>query len=151
MGTPENTKIVLDVMVGGLTTILRMCGYDAVYALDRDAEADEAVIDLATREGRTIVTRDREIDDRFDETLLLTSTDTDEQLRELRAAGFALQLAEPGRCSRCNGELERVEDGPEPVDGPDPEAEAVWQCVACGHHFWKGSHWEDVRSRLDDL
>lgn len=150
MSRPADTKVLLDVMVGGLTSILRMCGYDTVYALDRDAEGDEAVIDIARREGRTIVTRDRQIAERFDETLLLTSTETDEQLRELRAAGFTLQLAEPGRCSRCNGELELVRDGTAPEDGPDPEVEPVWRCLECGHHFWKGSHWEDVRSRLDD-
>ena len=149
MATPADTTVLLDVMVGGLTSILRMGGYDTVYALDLEAETDEAVIDIARREGRTIVTRDRQIADRFSDTLLLTSTNTDEQLSELRGAGFVLQLAEPGRCSKCNGELELIREGPGPENGPDPEAEPVWRCVDCGHHFWKGSHWDDVRSRLD--
>lgn len=157
MAAPEDTRLVLDVMVGGLTTVLRMCGYDTAYALDRRVEDDDAIIDLAVREGRTIVTRDREIAERVGETILLTETDTDEQLRELHAAGFELELAEPGRCSRCNSELVRIREGPGPDEGPasnegpNPDDEPVWRCTGCGQHFWKGSHWDDVRARLETL
>ncbi len=151
MAAPEDTRVLLDVMVGGLTSILRMCGYDTAYALERGAEADEAVIDIARQEGRTILTRDRQIVDRYDDSILLTSTDTDEQLQELSAAGFTLRLAEPGRCSRCNGELVLVRDGKPPDEGPDPDTEPVWRCQSCGHHFWKGSHWADVETRVTNI
>lgn len=156
MPLPADTRLVLDVMVGGLTSILRMAGYDTVYALDRDAEEDEAVIDIAEREDRVLITRDRQIVDRYDATVLLRSKQTDEQLRELHAAGFVLELDEPRRCSSCNGDVELVDsekarslgESGGPPDGPDPTEEAVWQCRDCGQFYWKGSHWDDVDGRL---
>jgi hypothetical protein len=151
MATPDDTQVVLDVMVGGLTSILRMVGYDTIYALEQDAETDDAVMELAREGDRVLVTRDRAIAATDDPCVLLTATDTEEQLRELHAAGFELELDEPRRCSRCNGDLERVSEGPAPADGPDPSAEPVWRCVDCGQHFWKGSHWADVAQRLATL
>jgi len=151
MPTPTDTRLLLDVMVGGLTSILRMLGYDVVYALDRDAEQDDALTQLAQAENRTVITRDRQIAARYDPTVLLHSTDTDVQLAELHEAGFELSLGEPARCSACNGRLVRVETGPGPAAGPDPEAEAVWQCRECGQYFWQGSHWDDVRDRLASI
>lgn len=55
---------LLDAMCGTLATYLRMCGYDVAYALDRDAEADDRLLDLAAAEDRTLVTRDRELAER---------------------------------------------------------------------------------------
>ncbi|WP_394348159.1 Mut7-C RNAse domain-containing protein, partial [Halorubrum sp. SP9] len=57
---------MLDVMCGKLATYLRLCGYDAAYALDRGVEADDRLLDLAADEGRTLVTRDRELAARAD-------------------------------------------------------------------------------------
>ncbi|TKX52332.1 hypothetical protein EXE45_19560, partial [Halorubrum sp. SP9] len=53
-------------MCGKLATYLRLCGYDAAYALDRGVEADDRLLDLAADEGRTLVTRDRELAARAD-------------------------------------------------------------------------------------
>lgn len=156
MATPTDTRIVLDVMVGGLTSILRMVGYDTVYALDRDAEADEDVIAIAEREDRVVITRDRQIAQRYEPTVLIESKPTDDQLGELHEAGFVLALEEPTRCSSCNGTVARVggararslaQEG-NPSDGPDPTVEPVWQCETCGQFYWKGSHWADVQRRL---
>lgn len=148
MATPGSTRLVLDVMVGGLTSILRMIGYDTVYALDRGIESDEAIIELARAEGRILVTRDVQIAERYESTVLLRSKDTDEQLRELVEAGFELELSEPKRCSRCNGPLQRVEDGSGPENGPHPDDQRVWRCQDCGQYFWIGSHWDHVRARV---
>ena len=159
MSSPSDTRLVLDVMVGGLTSILRMVGYDTVYALDRDAEEDGAVIDIAETEDRVLITRDRQIADRYEATVLVDSKQTDDQLRELHEVGFVLELDEPSRCSSCNGEVELVDSAEarslaqsgEPPDGPDPRAEPVWQCRDCGQFYWKGSHWDDVDGRLRAL
>lgn len=51
-------KLLLDVMCGGLTSYLRMCGHDTVYALDRGVEADDRLLAIAHEEDRTLVTRD---------------------------------------------------------------------------------------------
>lgn len=151
MYSPSDTTLCLDVMLGGIVSPLRMVGYDTAYALERDVEADQAVIDLAAREDRLLLTRDREVAAKADPTQLLTETDPQAQLRELADAGFELSLTEPRRCSRCNGLLERLQDGPGPENGPDPETEPVWQCRECGQCYWRGSHWDHLEARLENI
>lgn len=138
-------RLLLDVMLGKLTTYLRMCGYDTQYAQDEGVEADDAIKGLAEEEGRTLVTRDRELAARTDEAVLLTAREVDEQLRELAEAGFTVELPEvPERCSVCNGRVEGLgESDPRPEHAPDG-IEPIWRCRDCGQHFWKGSHWERV-------
>nr|WP_284033295.1 Mut7-C RNAse domain-containing protein [Halobaculum sp. DT31] len=138
-------------MLGTLASYLRMCGYDALYALDDGVEDDDAIRTLAAIEGRRLVTRDRDLAASTPGALLLTERDVVEQLRELRTAGVRLRLdGQPSRCGACNAPVERVADGgrrPEyaPDDGP------LWRCVDCGQHFWRGSHWDDVAETLASL
>jgi uncharacterized protein with PIN domain len=143
-------KLLLDAMLGRLATYLRMCGYDAAYTLDEGLESDDEIIAFAREEGRTILTRDREIVARYDDSLEVSSRELDDQLVELASAGYRLELPEtPERCSICNGSLERVTpDGPTPDYAPDTIEEDVWHCRTCGQHFWKGSHWDTVAERL---
>ena len=142
-------------MLGKLATYLRMCGYDAAYALDRGVEDDDRLRDLAAAEDRRLLTRDADLAARTPNALLIESLGIEDQLRELLAAGYDLApAAEPGRCGACNGPLERVDPGEQtPPYAPDPDqgAETVWRCTACGQHFWKGSHWRDVVERLRSL
>lgn len=145
--------LVLDAMLGKLATYLRMCGYDAAYALDRGAEDDADVLALARTEGRRLVTRDEGLARQAEDALLLTRREVEEQLRELSAAGFELDLsAEPVRCGVCNAPVERVDrTEPTPPYAPEPTEEAVWRCRDCGQHFWRGSHWDDVAATLAEL
>ncbi|MFW5965214.1 MAG: Mut7-C RNAse domain-containing protein [Halodesulfurarchaeum sp.] len=150
MYAPGRTSLLLDVMLGGLLSPLRMMGYDTAYALERGVEADEAVLGLATSEGRVLLTRDVAVAERAREGILIETTDPQAQLCELADVGFELVLGEPTRCSRCNGRLDRCETGPGPENGPDPSSQAIWQCRSCEQFYWKGSHWEDLARRLEE-
>ena len=142
-------RLLLDVMLGKLATLLRMCGYDAAYALDREIEADDEILALTEREGRLLITRDRELAARAERSILLESKDVDDQLRELKIAGIELSLDEPSRCAACNDSLDPVSAGEEtPEYVPDPDEQPVWRCPTCGQHFWEGSHWDDVEQRI---
>lgn len=144
-------RFLLDAMLGDLARVLRMCGHDAAYCLDRGAEADDAVRRLAANEDRVLVTRDRELAARTGDSLLVAAKDTDEQLRELAAAGVDLSLSPGARCGACNGALRRVDPGDDhPAYVPD-DADPVWRCEDCGQRFWRGSHWRDVERRLAEL
>ncbi|SIQ94604.1 hypothetical protein SAMN05421858_0901 [Haladaptatus litoreus] len=140
--------LFLDVMLGKLTTYLRMCGYDTAYALDRDVEDDDQILELAQVERRTLITRDELLSERAENGILLTSLDVIEQLRELDARGFDLSLSEPSRCSSCNGKLIR-DDGESPEHAPN--GKQIWRCQDCRKQFWKGSHWKSVERTLSDL
>lgn len=144
--------VYLDVMLGSLASILRMAGWDVAYALDRGVEADDEIHRQAAREHRLLITRDQELSERATNGLLLTSRDVDDQIRELREAGFSIELDEPTRCAKCNGRLRGVEPGESTAEyAPSPDETSVWRCVDCGQHFWKGSHWENVESRLASI
>lgn len=153
-------KLLLDAMLGKLATYLRMFGYDAAYALDRGIERDEELLCLASKEERLLLTRDRQLAARAARSsecgaavgsVLLSERRVTEQLRELRETGVELSLADsPTRCGNCNGRLlSPTTDTPRPEYVPDDER--VWRCQDCGQWFWKGSHWDDVADRLEDI
>jgi uncharacterized protein with PIN domain len=164
-------RLLTDAMLGTLTTHLRFAGHDTAYTLEEGVDADSAVLELADREARRLVTRDRDLAARAPESYLLTEHDVEAQLAELVAQGLDHPVpAEPTRCGSCNGRLERVPEGEPTPDyaptavsgdgstgqkvGPDDPASGgfrVWRCVDCGQHFWKGSHWETMRERLAEL
>jgi len=155
-------RLLLDTMCGKLATYLRMCGYDAAYALDagdgdsvdsRDAPDDEELLARADAGGRRIVTRDRRFADRAADAVLLESRGVEDQLRELLDIGVDLSLPEePTQCGNCNGRVEAVgPTEPMPEYAPDPEDTDVWRCIDCGQFFWKGSHWDDVADTLAGL
>ena len=140
-------RLFLDVMLGKLATYLRMCGYDTAYALDRNVEDDDRILELTEAEGRTLLTRDVELAGRAEDAILIESLDVEDQLGELKNRGFDLSLSDPARCSDCNGPLVR-ERGEMPEHAPDKKP--VWRCRDCGKLFWKGSHWESVEKTLSE-
>ncbi|SDR12915.1 Mut7-C RNAse domain-containing protein [Natronobacterium texcoconense] len=146
-------ELLLDVMCGGVVSYLRMCNHDTAYAGDRGLEEDDALLETAREEERTVVTRDVALANRAVEepgSILLESRNVEEQLSELATAGVSLELAaEPRFCGRCNGPLEAVDessDSPEYV--PDTNAVDVRRCRSCGQYFWRGSHWDRVERTL---
>lgn len=146
----HHPRVYLDVMLGKLATLLRMAGWDTAYALDRGVEADGEILAETTREDRTLVTRDRQLADRADESVLLRTTDVEEQVAELREQGFTIELDQPRRCSACNGRLAPISPGSQtPDDVPAPDDVDVWRCEECGQYFWEGSHWDDVVERIE--
>jgi uncharacterized protein len=126
-----------------------MMGCDTVYA--RGWTDDEIVV-RATREARTLITRDRALAARMPGSVLLGSGEIDEQLRAVREALPELPADVTfTRCTLCNGNLvpdHDVEQSPRaPVDSM-PTDRARYRCETCGHRYWEGSHTAEVRRRL---
>jgi len=162
---PGDDRLLLDAMLGKLATYLRMCGYDAAY-VDSDAapadlvdgstgsDRDAAIRELASRESRTLLTRDRQLATATAGTaprvILLTERPIEDQLRELADEGFRLELPDrPRRCATCNASLVAVgPEEPAPDYAPDPATVDCWRCPDCGQFFWRGSHWDDVAETL---
>jgi uncharacterized protein with PIN domain len=151
------TRFLCDVMCGKLAVYLRFCGHDTAYALDHDAEADDRLLALADAEGRTVVTRDRQLATRAANAILLRSRDVTDQLRELRDAGVELSSPEaPRYCGQCNGRLDSLAATASPEVRPeyvpdDPPGGNLYRCRDCGQWFWKGSHWARMRATLEGL
>ncbi|WP_439025580.1 Mut7-C RNAse domain-containing protein [Haloarchaeobius sp. DT45] len=137
------TRFLLDVMCGGLTTYLRLCGHDTVYALDRGEEDDDRLLTIAADERRRLVTRDVHLANRADDSILLCQHDPEAQLEELVAAGVSLTPTDvPTRCGRCNGPVERLSTATTRPDYAPDDDTPVWRCRECGQCFWRGSHWD---------
>lgn len=135
----RSKKFLLDSMLGNLVTWLRILGYDAIYWKGDDKD----LIEIAKREGRIILTKDREVV-RLAEKLSIPvyevkSDDVSEILASI-AKQFSISVefdSECTRCPVCNTLLKR--------DG------SYWCCEGCGKRYWIGSHWKGISKRLEDV
>lgn len=150
-------RFVVDSMLGRLARSLRTLGFDAAYAASFD---DEELVRRAFREGRLLLTRDRDLVEEWwlDGVLLLESDDPLEQLRRVARRFGLADVARPfTRCTVCNEPLEPAP--PEAVEariGDDVPRRVARgtddfrRCPSCGKLYWEGSHTRRMRARLDE-
>lgn len=145
-------KLLTDSMLGSLGRWLRLLGYDTAMA---GSEPDWQIVRLARAEGRTILTRDRELARRQGvATLLLLDDDLDTQLRQV-LHGLDLPRPRPGtRCLHCNAILlpathnDVADDVPPYVLQTQP---AFRRCPDCRRVYWRGTHWRMIEDRIAAL
>ena len=136
-------RFIADVHLGTLARYLRLLGFDTVW---RNDLADETIIDIALKEQRIILTRDRGIlrNGRVTHGYWLRASDPMAQIEEVvRALDLSGSLRPYTRCLECNGEIDLIE--------PQQAADAVplqvfvafsdfSRCRLCGRVYWAGSH-----------
>jgi uncharacterized protein with PIN domain len=145
----EQTRFVVDGMLGSLARWLRILGYDADYANQRD---DAELVRIARAENRVLLTRDQELAGRRGvRALLVESQSLDEQLDQVTAA-FPLAVgSHSSRCPVCNTAL--IQATPEEVADRVPayvlaHHHHFQRCPGCGRIYWRGSHWRNMQARL---
>jgi len=145
----RQTLFVVDGMLGSLARWLRILGYDTDYVNQRD---DAELVRIARAEGRVLLTRDRELSRRRGvQALLVESQSLDEQLAQVTAAFPLPSGNSPGRCSVCNTAL--LPATREEVAHQVPvyvlrHHQRFLRCPGCHRVYWRGSHWRNMRSRL---
>lgn len=135
----RDRKFVLDSMLGNLVTWLRILGYDTVYW---DGE-DRGLIEVARKEGRVVLTKDREVV-RLSEKLSVPvyevkSDDVSEALACL-ARSLGIEIEFDGSCTRCPICNTLLREGG-----------SRWRCDGCGKEYWIGGHWKGISKRLDEV
>jgi uncharacterized protein len=145
-------KFAIDEMLGSLARWLRIMGYDTTYM---KAQGDNEILRSSEEEGRVLLTRDEELAARgAPSSLYILSDDLDQQLRQV-ANAFGLVADENlVRCTVCNGELGLVpkEQLTEEVPkGALDSHQEFFKCKSCGKVYWKGSHWHNIRKRIESL
>jgi hypothetical protein len=139
-------------MLGRLARWLRLLGYDTLYRRDWD---DAELARVAVRDGRVLLTRDRELAGRriVRNALLVDVDDPEEQLRfVVRSLELAPDLSRMfSRCAHCNAAVEPV--GPDEVEGRVPayvrrHCDRFARCPECGRVYWNGTHQRLARSRI---
>ena len=149
----EKLRFVADCHLGKLARHLRFGGFDTLY--DPRAE-DGELLALARREGRLLLTRDRELAVRAgSDALLLRSVRLEEQLAELaRALPLAERFAPFTRCMVCNTPLRAIarEEACSRVPPRVCESfDAFRYCPGCGRIYWRGDHYEAMMRRWKRL
>jgi uncharacterized protein with PIN domain len=151
----DEPRWLADEMLGRLARYLRFFGHDTVYVR---GVSDAEIASRATTEGRTLLTRDRELARRTAGALLLSSPALAEQLQGVRRAfpqfGYLLTFE---RCTRCNGPLEPADDtsqvSSENAIPPDLRTRGLvpYVCAHCSHAYWEGSHTASIRRRIAEV
>jgi uncharacterized protein with PIN domain len=145
-------KFIADQNLGKLVKWLRIMGYDTVLYR---GPADRSFLRKAEREGRTVLTRKRDMAHRqFAGSMLVVKYDRlEEQLAELMQ-GLPIH-PEPERlftlCLRCNEPLKEVTR--EEVSGLIPayvlETQSRFRvCPRCQGIFWPGTHRKNIHRFL---
>ena len=131
-------------MLGTLAKWLRILGFDTCFDPDLD---DHQLVRLARAEGRVLLTRDRELARRRGvQTLLVTSQELDEQIRQV-LADLELGPTGPARCSICNEPLLALDREAARARVPAYVAEthdSFTTCPLCQRVYWRGSHWQQM-------
>lgn len=150
----RQTRFIADAHLGGLARLLRMTGFDTLYD---NHYADAEIEALAAREGRIVLSRDRELLKRRSIThgCYVHARRPAEQIRELFAR---LDLARSARpftlCLCCNVPL-RPATADEIETGVPPAARLRHRrfatCGQCRRLYWEGSHWQRMRALADTL
>ncbi len=146
-------RFVVDHMLGKLAKYLRFMGYD-VYYPPRDMDDDE-IIRVARKEGRIVITRDKELAIRTNG-IYIDSVDYREQLK-IVVKKFNLHIDKDkflSRCSICNEPLVKIskeearEKVPEYVYQTHTE---FYKCPKCHRIYWYGTHTERIERDLKEI
>jgi len=147
------TRFVADAHLGGLAHMLRMAGFDTLY---RNDYRDREIADIAEREGRIILTRDRELLKYRGVThgCYVHALKPAQQFRELvERLDLARSFKPFTLCLECNAPLHPV-DKQWVCERLPPSVRANHQrftaCDSCGRVFWEGSHWRRMQALLSE-
>ncbi|MBN1985935.1 MAG: Mut7-C ubiquitin/RNAse domain-containing protein [Prolixibacteraceae bacterium] len=147
-------QFVVDVNLGKLARKLRLLGFDTLFQNNFE---DDEIVEIAAREKRIILTRDKGVlkHTRVTHGYWLRSSEPKLQLQEV-ISRFQLQhhFHPFSRCSNCNGNLKPVEK--KELNGRVPEDtiqifDAFWECSGCKNIYWEGSHFDRINQWLDKL
>lgn len=150
----RNPRFVADAHLGGLAHMLRMLGFDTLY--DNHFDDDELAA-IAEREGRILLSRDRELLKRRSITHACYphALKPEQQLREIVERLDLARSAKPlSLCLHCNAPLRPV-DKASVLERLPPRVRENYErfstCDQCGRVYWEGSHWRNMQRVLDGV
>jgi len=159
------TKFIVDEMHGHIVRWLRILGFDTLDACDlrkNYVDVDRAILMVAMKENRVIVTSDKQLAARAKRMglkVVMIEANLDHVgalrkiLEELNIVDEAKQKLF-SRCPMCNGIL--VKTNKESVKDKVPSAvlrfhDEFWVCTSCGKVYWVGSHFKNIRRVLSRI
>ena len=152
-------KFLTDAMFGRLTRLLRIFGYDTIYAEDIEHSApDELLLEYAINHDRIIITQDYPFFKKAgpERSFYLEGKGVYNYLLQLEKIfdleyDFKIRIA---RCSVCNSSLQLITDENLIKNVVKPDTlkyyNEFYQCINsdCKKVYWKGSHIEDIINKI---
>jgi uncharacterized protein with PIN domain len=154
----ERQRFLTDRMLGTLTRYLRFMGYDTMSANSLSpgsSREDTLLLEIATQDGRLLLTRDRELARRGGEqAVYIASEEIMAQIQQVADLGLIEPRIRMSRCSLCNTrlrpatarEIRETRYAPRSARGK----EFSW-CPACRKLYWMGSHSASLERRLKEM
>lgn len=149
-------KFLCDQMLGTLAKWLRIYGFDTFYE-SRDMD-DPEVLEISKKENRILISRDKNliIAARREnlKTIEISTTDLDEQISIVLGNIKPDKTKILSRCIICNAKVADIKK--QNVEDKVPEKvfknkEKFWLCKNCNKIYWKGSHYEKMFEKIDNL
>jgi hypothetical protein len=143
-------------MLGTLAKWLRLFGFDTFYA--NSEMEDEEILKVAKKEGRIIITRDKQLIARVKKEKMtvieINTTDLDEQINLVLKNVNIDEKSILSRCSVCNNILNEIKKSE--VKNKVPKKifdnnEKFWFCSKCDKIYWMGSHYERILSKIEKI
>ncbi|VVC74838.1 hypothetical protein AQUSIP_01100 [Aquicella siphonis] len=146
----RQTRFVLDVHLGKLARYLRLLGFDTRYDTQYD---DAAIIELALRENRIILTRDVGLlkNKTVTHGYWVRETRPENQVMEVLRRFDLRPSCQPfTRCLECNGSIVPAELSQEEVNMTVPARvremqDHYFRCDQCKRVYWQGTHYEKLK------
>lgn len=143
----QKPDFAVDAMLGNLARKLRILGFDAKYFSSIE---DSALISLAKKENRVIVTKDEALTKSAEKlgivTVLIRGDKEIDQIiqitTKIRLANFVMDT-NSSRCVNCNGMLEPIEKSKiadKVPAGIYQRQDKFWTCNDCKKIYWEGTH-----------
>jgi len=157
-GLRNNLKFIVDQNVGKLAKWLRIMGYDATFF---NGSNDSHMVAIALKEGRIMLTKDTQIMKRRVITsgrlkaIFIEADEPEQQMRQLiKSLNLDCWFRPFAVCIECNQPL--VERSKEEVKDLVPPyvfqtQNQYMECPACHRIYWRGTHWQAMTRRLEQL
>lgn len=148
-------KFLCDQMLGTLAKWLRICGFDTYYA--KRHMKDKKLMDIAKKENRVIVTRDKElVYNARREQIKVIKIDTyilDEQIKKVIGKTKINKKSILTRCLICNTILRKITKK-EVKDKVPPKVfenhKEFLYCPKCKKIYWKGTHYKKMLKKINN-
>ena len=149
-------KYICDQMLGTLAKWLRIFGFDTFYA---NSEMDDTeLIDISKKEKRILITRDKNLLQIARKEKLkvieINTTDIDQQINKVINQVKIAPSKILSRCILCNTKIDEIKKDEVKKKVPKRVFEAnekFWFCPKCNKIYWKGSHYEKMIEKINDL
>lgn len=143
-------------MLGTLAKWLRIYGFDTFFV---NSEMDDAkLLEITKKENRILITRDKKLIQTARreniKTIEVKTTDINEQISTILGDMETDKTKVLSRCILCNTKVDKIKK--EDVKGKVPERifnnnEKFWFCKKCNKIYWKGSHYEKMFGKINNL